>query len=73
MGETVEAIALGEACERAVELEFVLVKELVEPGGELVAEDAAENVDGQEETWRGGRSEPERSLVRPPAGTMQWI
>ena len=54
MGETVEAIALGEACEGAVELELVLVKELVEPGGELVAEDAAENVDGQEETGRGG-------------------
>ena len=37
-----------------MELELVLIKELVELGGELAAEDAAENVDGQEEPWRGG-------------------
>jgi hypothetical protein len=54
MEETAEAIGLSEADERAVELELVLVKDLLEPGGELAAEDAAEYADGQEETWRGG-------------------
>src|SRR5271167_3546990 len=54
MEETAEAIRLSEADERAVELELVLVKELLEPGGELAAKDAAEHADGQEETWRGG-------------------
>ena len=52
--ETVEAIGLGEVDEQAVELELVLVKEKLEPGGELAAKDAAEYADGQEETWRGG-------------------
>jgi hypothetical protein len=46
MDETVEAIGLSEADDRAVELELVLVKEMCEPVSELAAEDAAEYVDG---------------------------
>ena len=46
MDETVEAIGLSEADDRAVELELVLVKDLCEPVSELAAEDAADYVDG---------------------------
>jgi hypothetical protein len=46
MDETVEAIGLSEADDRAMELELVLVKDLFEPVSELAAEDAAEYVDG---------------------------
>ncbi len=46
MEETAEAVGLGEADERAVELKLVLVKELFDPGSELAAEDAAEYADG---------------------------
>ena len=46
MDETVEAIGLSEADDRAVELKLVLVKDLCEPVSELAAEDAAEYVDG---------------------------
>jgi hypothetical protein len=46
MDETVEAIGLSEAEDRAVELELVLIKDLFEPVSELTAEDAAEYVDG---------------------------
>src|SRR5271154_644773 len=53
MDETVEAIGLSEAEDRAVELELVLIKDLFEPVSELTAEDAAEYVDGEEETGRG--------------------
>jgi hypothetical protein len=41
-GETVEAIGLSEADDRAVKLELVLVDDLYEPVSELAAEDAAE-------------------------------
>jgi len=46
MDETVEAIGLSKAEDRAVELELVLIKDLFEPVSELTAEDAAEYVDG---------------------------
>jgi hypothetical protein len=39
MEEMADAIGLGEADERAVELELVLIKYLLEPGGELPAEE----------------------------------
>ena len=44
-----------------MELELALIKELLEPGSELVAEDAAENPDGQEEAGRGG--DPSGAIV----------
>ena len=43
-----------------MELEFVLPKELLESGGELAAEDAAECADGEEETVR--RSDPSGAI-----------
>jgi hypothetical protein len=46
MDETVEAIGLSEADDRAMELELVLVKDLFEPVSKFTAEDAAEYVDG---------------------------
>ena len=39
----------GEFLERAVELELALEQKLLEFGGELAAEDTAENPDRQEE------------------------
>jgi hypothetical protein len=44
-----EAFRCGEFLERAVELEHALEQKLLEFGGELAAEDAAENPDRQEE------------------------
>jgi hypothetical protein len=44
--ETVEAIGLSEADDRAVKVELVLVKDMCEPVSELAAEDAAEYMDG---------------------------
>lgn len=51
--EMLEAFRCGELLERAVELELALKQKLLEFGGELAAEDAAENPDRQEEA-RGG-------------------
>ena len=68
--EAVEAIGLSEADDRAVELELVLVKELCEPVSELAAEDAAEYVDGQEETWRGG--DPAGAILRSGRRQERW-
>jgi hypothetical protein len=39
-----------------VELQLVLKEELLERSRELASEDATENTNGQEETWR--RSDP---------------
>jgi hypothetical protein len=54
MEETAEAMGLSEADQRAMKLELVLIKELLEFSGELATKYATEDVDGQEETWRGG-------------------
>jgi hypothetical protein len=48
-----------------VELELVQEHELLESGGELTAEDAAENANGQEETWRC--SDPSGAIERESA------
>jgi hypothetical protein len=47
--EMLEAFRCDEFLERAVELELALEQKLLEFGGELAAEDAAENPDRQEE------------------------
>jgi hypothetical protein len=47
--EAPEAFRCGEFLERAVELELAVEQKLLELGGELAAEDAAENPDRQEE------------------------
>ena len=47
--EMLEAFRCGEFLERAVELELALEQKLLEFGGELAAEDAAESPDRQEE------------------------
>ncbi len=47
--ETSEAFRCGEFLERAVELELVPKQKLLEFGGELAAEDPAENTNRQEE------------------------
>ena len=39
-----------------MELELVLEEELLESSRELAMEDATENADGQEETWRSSDS-----------------
>jgi hypothetical protein len=44
-----EALGLGQILKGTVELQLALDNELLEPSDELVAEDAAENTDGQEE------------------------
>ena len=69
--EAVEAIGLSEADRRAVELELVLVKDLCEPVSELAAEDAAEYVDGEEETWRGG--DPAGAILPQAAGRNDGV
>jgi hypothetical protein len=62
--ETVEAIGLSEADDRAVKVELVLVKDMCEPVSELAAEDAAEYMDGlgrNVERRRSSRSGPSSS------------
>src|SRR5258708_5112120 len=51
--EMLEAFRCGEFLERAVKLELALEQKLLEFGGELAAEDAAENPDRQEEALGG--------------------
>jgi len=51
--ETLEVARRCEFLERAMELELALEQKLLEFGGELAAEDAAENPDRQEEAGRG--------------------
>jgi hypothetical protein len=48
--EALEAFRRCELLERAVELKLALEQKLLEFGGELAPEDAAENPDRQEET-----------------------
>ncbi len=43
-----------------MELQLVLLEELLEPGGELAAEDTAECTDGQKESV--GRSDPSGTI-----------
>ena len=71
INEAVEAIGLSEADDRAVELELVLVEDLCEPVSELAAEDAAEYVDGQEETWRSG--DPAGAIPGQAAGRNDGV
>ena len=58
MEELAEKLAkatwLSKTLERAVKLELVLKKELLQSGCELAPEDATQRGDGQEESSRGG-------------------
>ena len=64
--ELLEALGRCKLLKCAMELELVVKQELLESSGELAAEEAAENPDGQEEAWRSG--DPSGAIEGKTAG-----